>query len=143
LHIWYSKPIPHFNIIHKNTFSQPFKDSAPELNEHILTVCTVKNCEIIFVRWTFKFVYFMGWASHQFILHTNYFYNLVRLFNLQIHELKCTWTCPLSSNMKFSDHESKWFHSISDNINLYNYAYSDSLHHSVNDLVNTENVHTW
>jgi len=35
------------------------------------------NCEIIFIRWTFNFIYFVGRTIHQFKIPTNYSFNLL------------------------------------------------------------------
>jgi len=39
----------------------------------------MKYCEIIFIHWTFNFVYFVGWAIHHFKIPLKYFFNLVIL----------------------------------------------------------------
>ena len=60
---------------------------------HTLALCApcayfTLNCEIIFICWTYNFMYFMGMAIHTFKIPTKKLFTFIILgnfFNRQIH----------------------------------------------------------
>jgi len=71
-------------------------------------------CEIIYIRWTFNFVYFVGIAIHKFKTPTKYLFILVILhIQLEIHEFKCVHEhVQCCQTTKYCANEIKWFHSV-------------------------------
>jgi len=50
---------------------------------------------IIYIHWTFNFVYFM---DNEFKIPTKYLFTLVILHYIEIHEFKCPRICLVSKN---------------------------------------------
>jgi len=72
-------------------------------------------CEIIFIRWTFNFVFLVSWVINEFMISTKYLFTLE--FSYIAYNLK-----PTNSSVhkhvhrrqftKLCAHEMKWFYSI-------------------------------
>jgi len=75
------------------------------------TICRKIYCELIFIRWTFNFVYFMGRKVHKFKIPTNCWFNLIvvsltwKSKNWRVHE-----HVHHHQAMKFGAHEIKCFY---------------------------------
>ena len=54
----------------------------------------LKYCEIILIRWTFNFMYFVDKTIHEFNIPMKYLFTLVIFNVIEIHKFKCPQKCP-------------------------------------------------
>jgi len=72
-------------------------------------------CDIIFICWTFHFVYYVGRTTNKFKIPTHCWFNVIVVFNLKINEGSTNMSIIMKAQ-NFMPLKIKWFHSIRNGI---------------------------